>query len=108
LFLTLSLLGRRRTRQERYLYGLYERNQHFPWSADRAVHDPAAPVDAQVETSGRGIWITKDVSELRIDYVSTESPLLGVWQALYSGRVLDFKEVNRPFVHVSQERSTSQ
>jgi hypothetical protein len=59
---------------------LYERNQHFPRSAARAVHDPAAPVDAQVETTGRGIWITKDVSELRIDYVSTESPLLGVWR----------------------------
>jgi hypothetical protein len=27
---------------------LYERNQHFPRSAARAVHDPAAPVDAQV------------------------------------------------------------
>ncbi len=61
---------------------LYERSQHFPRSADRAVHDPAVPVDAQVETTGRGIWITKDVSELRIDYVSTENPLLGVWRGL--------------------------
>ena len=49
-------------------------------TADGAVHDPAASVDAQVETTGRGIWITKDVSELRIDYVSAESPLLGVWR----------------------------
>jgi hypothetical protein len=24
--------------------------------------------------------------------------LLGVWQALYSGRVLDFKEMNRRFI----------
>ena len=60
---------------------LYGRNQYFPWSADRAVHDPAAPVDAQVETTGCGMWITKDLSELRIDYVSAESPLLGVWRS---------------------------
>jgi hypothetical protein len=32
---------------------------------------------------------------LRIDHVSIEGKLLGVWQALYSGGVLDFKEMNR-------------
>lgn len=88
------------TRQER---SLYERDQHFPRSADRAVHDPAAPLDAQGETTGHGIRITKDVSILRIDHVSTKGKLLGVWQALYSGCVLDFKEMNRRFAYVSPE-----
>jgi hypothetical protein len=31
---------------------------------------------------------------LWIDYISTESPLLGMRQALYSGGVLDFKKMN--------------
>ncbi len=75
-----------------------ERNQHFPRSADRAVHIPAAPLDAQGETTGHGVWITKDVPELRIDHISTKSPLLGVWQALYSGGVLDFKEMTRRLI----------
>jgi hypothetical protein len=73
---------------------LYERNQHFPRSADRAVHDPAAPLEAQGETTDHGVWITKDVPILWIDHISTESPLLGVRQALDSGGVLDFKEMN--------------
>ena len=83
---------------------LYERNQHFPWSADRAVHNPAARLDAQGETTGHGVWITTDVPELRTDHVSTKGKLRGVWQALHSGRVLDFKEMNRRFDHVFQER----
>ena len=84
---------------------LYERNQHFPRSADRAVHDRAAPLDAKGEAPGHGDWITKDVPILRIDYVSIKGKLLGVWQALYSGGVLDFKEMNRRFVHVLPERT---
>jgi hypothetical protein len=63
-------------------------------SADRAVHDPAAPLDAQAETAVGRIAITKDVPILWIDYISTESPVLGMRQALYSGGVLDFKEMN--------------
>jgi hypothetical protein len=31
---------------------------------------------------------------LRIDHASIKAKLLGVWQALYSGCVLDFKEMN--------------
>ena len=61
--------------------GRYERNQHFARPDDRAVHDPAAPLDAKREASGVWItvWITEDVPVLWIDYVSTKSPLLGVW-----------------------------
>jgi hypothetical protein len=33
---------------------------------------------------------------LRIDHVSIKGKLLGVWQAFYGGRVLDFKEMTRP------------
>lgn len=56
----------------------YERNQHFHRSAYRAVHDPTAPRDAQGESRGRGVGITKDVPELRADHISTEGSLLGV------------------------------
>ena len=31
--------------------------------------------------------------ELRADHVSIKGKLLGVWQAVYGGRVLDFKEM---------------
>jgi hypothetical protein len=71
------------TRQEG---SLYERNQHVLWSADRAVHNPAAPLDAQGETADHGVWITKDVPIMRIDHVSIKGKLLGVWQAFYGGR----------------------
>jgi hypothetical protein len=74
---------------------LDERSQYFPRSAYRAVHDPAAPLAAQAETTGHGIRITKNVSVLRIDHVAIKGKLLGVWQALYSGSVLDFKKMNR-------------
>jgi len=84
-----------RTRQER---SLYERNQHFLRSADRAVHNPAARLGAQGETTGHGVWITKDVPIMRIDHVSIKGKLLGVWQAFYGGRVLDFKEMTRPLI----------
>jgi hypothetical protein len=83
----------------------YERNQHLLRSAYRPLHDPAAPLDAQAETTGRRVSITKDVPILRIDNVSIKGKLLGVWQALYSGGVLDFKEMNRPSVHVFSERT---
>lgn len=61
---------------------VYERSQHFARPDDRAVHDPAAPLDAKREASGLWVtvWITEDVPILWIDYVSTESPLLGVWR----------------------------
>lgn len=90
------------TRQEGWLY---ERNQHLLRSADRAVHDPA--LDAKAEATDRRGAITKDVPELRTDHVSTKGKLLGVWQALHSGRVLDFKEMNRRFDHVFPERIKS-
>jgi len=83
---------------------LYERNQHFHRSADCALYDHAARLEAQGEATGHEIWITADVPELRTDHVSTKGKLHGVWQALHSGRVLDFKEMNRRFDHVFQER----
>jgi hypothetical protein len=57
----------------------YERNQHLPWSADRPVHDPAGPLDAQDETRECRVSLTKDVPGLWIDHVSTQSSLPGVW-----------------------------
>jgi hypothetical protein len=77
----------------------YERNQYFPRSADRPLHDRAAPLDAQAETTGRRVSITKDVPILRIDHATIKGKLLGVWQALYSGGVLDLKEMNCRLVH---------
>jgi hypothetical protein len=47
------------------------------------------------------------VPVLRIDHVSIKGKLLGVWQAFYSGRVLDFKEMNCCVVHVPQNSRTS-
>jgi hypothetical protein len=80
----------------------YEPNQYLLRSAHRAVYDPAAPLDAQGETTGREVWITKDVPILWIDYLSIKGKLLGVRQASYSRGVLDFKEMNhRPFVQAS-------
>jgi hypothetical protein len=67
----------------------YERNQYFLRSAYRAVHDPAAPQDAQAETTDRRIRNPKDVSVLRIDHISIEGMLLGVRQASYGGGLLD-------------------
>jgi hypothetical protein len=75
----------------------YECYQYFLRSAHRAVHDPAAPLDAQIETTDRGVRNTKDVSVLRIDHIPTKGQLLGVWQAPNRGGVLDFKEMNRRF-----------
>jgi hypothetical protein len=51
------------------------------------------------------VSITKDVPVLRIDHISIKGKLLGVRQALYSGGVLDFKEINRLLVHVFPERT---
>jgi hypothetical protein len=42
------------------------------------------------------------VSILRLDYVSIEGKLLGMWQALHSGGVLDFKEMNRGLIRPSE------
>jgi hypothetical protein len=83
----------------------YERNQYFLRSGHRPLHDPAAPLDAQAETTGRRVSITKDVPILWIDHVSIKGKLLGVWQALYSGGVLDFKEINRRLVQASEKVS---
>jgi hypothetical protein len=81
----------------------YERNQHLLRSAHSAVDDSAAPLDSQTETPVRRVSFTKDVPILWIDYVWIKGKLLGVRQALYSGGVLDFKEMNRRFVHVFPE-----
>jgi hypothetical protein len=82
-----------------------ERTQDFLRSADRVVHDPAAPRDAQVETADHRVSITKDVPVLRIDHISIKGQLPGVWQALYRSGVLDVKEMNRHRVHVVPGRT---
>jgi hypothetical protein len=38
------------------------------------------------------------VPVLRIDHAPIKDKLLGVWQALYSGGVLDFQEMNRRLI----------
>ena len=80
----------------------HERNQYLPRSAHRSVHDPAATLDARTETAISRVSNAKDVPVLRIDHISTEAKLLGVRQALYSGGVLDLKEMNCLVVHVPQ------
>jgi hypothetical protein len=57
----------------------YERNQCFLRIACRALYDLAGPLDAQAETADYRVSITKDVPGLRIDYVSIEGKLLGMW-----------------------------
>jgi hypothetical protein len=42
------------------------------------------------------------VPVLRIDHVSIKGKLLGVWQAFYSGGVLDFKEMTRRLIRSSE------
>ena len=83
----------------------HERNQYHIQSVYRVLHDPGSPLDAQAETTGRGVQITEDVPVLRIDHVPVKGKLLGVWQAFYSGGVLDFKEMNRPYVYVLPQRT---
>jgi hypothetical protein len=73
---------------------LNEPNQYFLRFAHRVLHDPAGLLDAQAETAGRGVCITKDVPILRLDNASIKGKLLGMRQTLYSGDVLDFKEMN--------------
>ena len=41
---------------------------------------------------------------MRIDHVPIKGALLGVWQAAFR-RVLDFKEINRPSLHVLPKRT---
>lgn len=88
-----------RALQER---SLYEHNQHLLRSANRAVHIPA--LDAKDEATDCRGAITKDVPELRTGHLSIKGELLGVWQALHSSRVLDFKEMNCRIDHVFPER----
>ena len=79
----------------------YECNEYFLRSAYRALHDPAAPLEA--ETADRRVPITEDVPIMRIEHISNESLLLGVWQALYGGGALDCKEMNRRFSQLEQK-----
>ena len=75
-----------------------KRRYYFLWSACRAVHGPAATLDARDKIRGRRVW-TKDVPILRTDHISIKGTLPGMWQASYCG-VFDFKEVNRRFACV--------
>jgi hypothetical protein len=79
----------------------YECHQYFLRTACPALHDSTAPLDAQAETTGRGVWITEDVSVLRIDHIPIKGKLLGVWQASCSRGVLDFEEINRGITPLS-------
>jgi hypothetical protein len=61
----------------------HERNQYFLRTADRAVYDPAALLDAEAETAISWVSITKDVPVLRIDNLSPKPSLLGVWRSQF-------------------------
>ena len=71
------MFGHRRTRQEG---SLYERNQYLLRTADRTIRDPAAPLDAQAEAAEHRVPIAKDVPVLRIDHISAQSSMPGVWR----------------------------
>jgi hypothetical protein len=72
----------------------HELNQYSLWTADRAVYDPSALLDSQTQTAIGRVSITNDVPVMRIDHVPIKGKLLGMRQALFSGGVLDFKEMN--------------
>ena len=59
---------------------IYDRNQYLFRSADRDLNDSAAHLDAQAETADHRVSIAKDVPLLRIDHISTQSSLPGVWR----------------------------
>jgi hypothetical protein len=77
-----------------------ERNWHFLRSAYRPVHDPAAPQEAQAETTDRWVRNTKDVPVVRIDHFSVEGMLLGVRQVPDRRRVFTGREMNHCIVRV--------
>ena len=85
------LLRRGGTRQEG---SLYERNQYFRRSAHRAISGPAEVLDTQAEATEHWAPTTKNVPILRIDHISIESSLLGVWRGqetrAISGGMPDF------------------
>jgi hypothetical protein len=57
-----------------------ERNQYFLRLAFRVIDGPAAPLDAQGETAEHRVPIAKDVPVLRIDHISAQSSMPGVWR----------------------------
>ena len=56
----------------------YERNQYCLLAGYRDLHNPAAPIDPQADTTERQDSNTKNVPSLRIDHIA-EEPLLRVW-----------------------------
>jgi len=74
-----------------------ERNQYFLRAAYRALHDRAALLDAQGETTDHGVSITKDVPILRIDHLSAKNPLPGVWHGQRLKAVVANGEMNCSF-----------
>ena len=67
---------------------IYDRNQYLFRSADRDLNDSAAHLDAQAETTDHRVSITKDVPLLRIDHISTQSSLPGVWRGQHLKTVI--------------------
>ena len=58
----------------------YERTWYFNRPDDYAVLNPAFLQDTQTKGTYRRVRITEDVPSLRINHVSAENMLLGVWQ----------------------------
>ena len=72
---------------------IHVRNRYYLRSVYRALHDPAAPMDPQAETTAQRVSIAKDVSIMRIDHIPTQNSLPRVWQDLYDGGVVAFTEL---------------
>jgi hypothetical protein len=70
-----------------------ERNDNLPGCASRASHISVCSLDAKGEITDPRGSITKDVPVLRIDHISIKAKLPGVWQALYSRSVFEFREM---------------
>jgi hypothetical protein len=77
---------------------VYDRNQSLFRFADRDLNDSAAHLDAQAETTDHRVSIAKDVSVLRIDHISTQSSLPGVWRGQHLKTVIVGVEINRCWV----------
>jgi hypothetical protein len=59
---------------------VYERNECFCRSVDRDIRDTSALQDSQTKGTYRHVRIAEDVPGLRINHISTENMLLGVWK----------------------------
>jgi hypothetical protein len=73
---------------------LCEPNQHCSRHASCPAACPPSLQDAQAQTTDRAVWNTNHVPVLRIDHISIEGILYGVWQVLHASCIQ--REENEP------------